>query len=476
MKIPLSAVQIASMLYIEVPIIIFFFGWIRPEVSFPLLVLIAIQLIFYILNTIKNITYTIITIPNLIAILIVCGLWVLLSGAGHRGIHAGDFAKHNAILNDLIRLPWPVTYNVNGSEQVMMLVYYVAYYLPAALLGKFFGWVGANVFLYFWTYIGISLIAFWFIHFFKQKAFFALILFILLSGLDGLGRILLLHKTGVNPDWEWWAGEWQYSSITTLLFYVPQHALGAWVVVSYLFSKKNEVMTMFASLLLWSPFVWFGTLPFVIYQTMKKNVKLTWIDTTTATFIALICGAYVFSSSFAEVGQGVGGQWLWQRLPLFKSLTLVRLVFFYLFEFGICFGIIMSVRHFFRQNTSLLWIAVLVLTCIPWYRVGLLNDFAMRTSIPALYVVALYFISAFVFSTKIVRNRFIVYTVIGMFYPLLLMYNGAQHIRNIPPQYTLSELDTPEVRIQYLGKLNTSFYKIFAKNQQDVRGVIKLEK
>ncbi len=475
MHLSLRAIQIASMLYIEVPISIFLLGWVNPLISIPTTLLLLIQFLFFVRDTRTLHKKVFLTSRQLFLIVLVAVIWVMLSAAGHRGITAGDYFKHNALLNDLIQNPWPVQYIVAESLQKVMLVYYSAYYLPAAVVGKLLGWGWANIVIGMWTFTGVMIVASWFIFYFPKKSFHSFLLFIFMSGLDGFGRMILFHKTGMNPDWEWWAGEWQYSGVTTLLFHVPQHALGAWIFISFLISSKREILTLYSSLILWSPFVWIGSLPFVLYQWFQKRIRITLFDSLVGIFIALICGSYLASSMYAGGNSETSGQWLWQRLPLLQSLSLVRLFFFYFFEFVLCFVIISKVKQFFQKNVGFLTVALTLLLFIPWYRLGLLNDFAMRSSIPALFVLTLYAVYAFLKSKKYTRYIVYAFIIIMSIYPLILMHNGAVHLTDSSPQLTLSNLDTPQVRMQYLGKSQSVFTSVFSKDQQKTAGIIYLK-
>lgn len=474
MCVSLRALQIASMLYIELPIAIFLVGWVRPIIGIPLTLLLIIQFLFFLRESRNEKTSIYIHWQQVIALAVIALTWVVLSGAGHRGEYAGDYLKHNALLNDLIRLPWPVHYLVEGTARQVMLVYYTAYYLPSAVWGKMFGWASANIFLMLWTYGGILLVVGWLTHFFSKKPVQSFLLFIGMSGLDLLGRVILYHRTGINPDWEWWAGEWQYSGVTTLLFHVPQHALGAWIAMSFLLSKKREFVTFYSSLFLWSPFVWIGTLPFVLYQVLYKKIRISFFDCMVGFFVGLVCGMYIASSLFSTAGSSATGHWLWQRVPIFNSLTLLRLMFFYLFEFGICFAIIMKVKYLFLKNKALLYIATILLLCIPWFRLGLLNDFAMRVSIPALFILALFAIHAFLSSKNKMRLIVYVHIFIAALYPLLLIANGTVHTFDVSKQVNLSELDTPQVRVQYTGSTHSIFSSVFAKQIPEKIGTINL--
>ncbi len=63
----------------------------------------------------------------------------------------GDYFKHNAFINDLIKYPWPLAYEQTGPDDIpRILNTYVGYYLPSALIGKLFGLTSG----YFFSFYG----------------------------------------------------------------------------------------------------------------------------------------------------------------------------------------------------------------------------------------------------------------------------------------------------------------------------------
>lgn len=66
-------------------------------------------------------------------------------------------------------------YRLGG--QAAPLVYYIAYYLPAALLGKLGGWLWAHQVLFVWSWIGLILAMLWFIILNRRAAFTVVLLF-----------------------------------------------------------------------------------------------------------------------------------------------------------------------------------------------------------------------------------------------------------------------------------------------------------
>lgn len=68
---------------------------------------------------------------------------------------------------------------------------------------------------------------------------------------------------------EWWASIGQFSSHTTLLFWVPQHTIAPWIVTAVLLlvverNLGRQVLWFLAALsFLWSPMASLGLVPFL---------------------------------------------------------------------------------------------------------------------------------------------------------------------------------------------------------------------
>ena len=213
----------------------------------------------------------------------------LLSGAGGWGAGDSDWLKHDTILRDLLERPWPVTYE--SGHGPVLLVYYVTYYLPAALLGKLAGgsWTVASQTLALTTFLGIVLAGGWMVALARRggraagrglsatgTTLVAAAVFFGFSGLDVLGKVavnLFFHLPVFYGDWsdiEWWAQFAQYSSNAATVFWAPQHAFGGWLTAALALDDWNrgrgpEGRGVFyvALALAWSPFAALGLLPLV---------------------------------------------------------------------------------------------------------------------------------------------------------------------------------------------------------------------
>jgi hypothetical protein len=118
--------------------------------------------------------------------------------------------------------------------------------------------------------------------------------------------------------------------------------------------------------------------------------------------------------------------------------------------------------------------AATTLLVIPIYRVGIYHDFAMRVSIPALYVVWLFVARGLVSrrATRLRRGIAIAVLVVGAATPAqeiarsLLRYESP---RTPPAPLHVPDLDRPIAR-QYMGTLDSTFSRWFAAEPRPDRG------
>ncbi|MEO5971490.1 MAG: hypothetical protein ABIQ95_16320 [Bdellovibrionia bacterium] len=283
-------VSFVTILYLSLPFVIFFLGWLKLIYGIPLTGL----LLFSIYKTYQPTMHLDLDdsqrpliFPNkatLYSLLAIALVWTALSGTGGIGSQTFDWQKHNAILNDLIYSSWPTFYKgtANPLGPSSVLIYYLSFYLPAAVAGKLFGWLAANAVSFLWCYMGIALSLVWFYRLVGKRSLWVLILFIFAGGLDVIGTFIMKGKwmTGAESI-EWWAGTYlfQYSSNSNLITWVPQHAIGGWLATSLI---VNELLTtrtcarlgLFSlGSLFWSPFVTLGLIPIVGVGIIKNRWK-----------------------------------------------------------------------------------------------------------------------------------------------------------------------------------------------------------
>jgi len=288
---------LASLSYLSFPFLIFFAGWLKWYFALGCVGLVVLSLLWCI-REIDQVVGTgqeqpegfIFGLRHIVLVLLVTCLLLGVSGVGGYGYQDTDWLKHNAILKDLIVQPLPVVYELAGKD--VPLVYYIAYYLPAALVGKLGGWFIANQVLFAWSLIGFFLAMLWFLLLNRRASSTVVLLFVVFSGLDVIGELLarsvvsaIRPEVGALLNWEHieqWSIGWQYSSNATLLFWVPHQAMAGWIasailMYAILYSQQRKYSLFYCGLaVLWSPFVTVGLLPYLLAEFLLEDG--TWLE------------------------------------------------------------------------------------------------------------------------------------------------------------------------------------------------------
>lgn len=387
MKIELRTLRRITFFYLSFPLFLFFFGWLK----LPIALLFSAGLALLVLKSNARAAAETESLQfgpkELVGLLLIALCWISTSGIGGFGLQNGDYMKHNAILKLLIDNPWPTIVRDVGSND--RLVYYFGYYLPPAAIGKLLGWSAANAASLIWAMGGLSIAFLWLGWIAKSYSPLVFIFFAFCGGLDIAGYFIYNgHLPKMTDHIEWWAGLFQFSSNTTLLYWVPQHALAGWIGTPLIITQPNgkhpPISATFGLIItaFWSPFVALGLSPFLAekwfhYFKNKPNAKrdlkshgtemvsLALVALTIATFLQSIDRSRIPHQFFPANAVLVEFMTVWM---LFVALEVV------------CFMIFLS------RWPRTTWIALGSLLVIPTYSLGLYNDFGMRASIPALYV------------------------------------------------------------------------------------------
>ncbi len=282
----LPALRVGSVLFLATPWLIFSVVWPRPLVAAGLLGVLLVTLYGYISKGAgfdrattsaddAGVRSTI-TLPVAGFIVLVVIGWVSLSGAGGIGYqNLPDWNNKNVLMNDLLAKPWPVFY---GADTV--LNYYFALYLPPSLIGKLAGWDAAQWAMYAYVLIGLMLTMLWLYSYSARLGVVAILVFVIFGGLDIVGAWLMQRP---SRDWattiEWWSDRLQFSSNATLLYWVPQHALSAWLATALILDEATRQRRLLytglfvALTFLWSPFSAIGLLPVCLVALLLAEQK-----------------------------------------------------------------------------------------------------------------------------------------------------------------------------------------------------------
>lgn len=510
----------ASLIFLALPAIIFFCGWLKA----PFALICSSAAILPILLQIRAArrspagrTHGATPIPfSPLTILLAVALGVFLvaiSGIGGYGMQDIDWEKHNALLKDLSERPWPVAYQIDN--RAVPIVYYIAYYLPAALLGKLAGWQMANYALLLWSFTGFILAILWFAVLVRRFTPPVLLLFIFFSGLDLIGRTVVVPIVDhLLPNWltpnhlswehiEHWSVGWQYSSHTTQLFWVPHQALAGWIGIGLLLYAllhqtptvdRRYVIFYLSLITLWSPFVLIGLAPYVLWDFLRGDQGETMIDKLKSylslsnlcgLLLLLILGLYFSAKLYAiapsvqaELGLSIGFIPKLSKSLTTKAIGAILLPIFYLLEFGLLAALVATnVKNWDKAQRGLFLTTLLCLCLFPFVRIGVGKDFVMRTSIPALFVLAVFASRALHDDSFGLPKKLILIAII-LIGSATAFIEIKRHLLQIIDAGTLFQLpdvvrvpgildlyppgDKANVLVQYIGSADASFFRFLA--------------
>jgi len=396
------------LIYITLPVIIFLLGWIRLQYSIvaSIMLLFAVYTIFkQKKNPEKNLalSFKMLAVLGLIAL-----VWCFFAGQGGYYYQSADYDCRNAIFRDLINFKWPVIYKYNNTA----LVYYIGYWMPAALVGKFaflvsnstsVAWAVGNFALLIWSTCGVLLVFLLLITTVKantrKKMIATSLLFIFFSGCDALGY--LLFKNGFAWHIEWWASFYQFSSITTCLFWVFNQTVISWIIILCLINEKSVKNFAYIGVMALpsGPFPFLGIFIYCICIAMKHGLKamkqkeikgfIKDIFTIQNIFSCLVIVPiyllyYSSNSAMNSSGNNSNGGFgfYWDQINCNLTTELLRYSMFLILEVGV-YAVVIYKKN---KKNILFYITVISLMIIPLFRMCDSADFAMRVSIPAITV------------------------------------------------------------------------------------------
>ena len=391
-KCPVDAhlLWLLTLSYLALPVAIFVLGWLH--LPYALIALICLAAGFF--PWAKCTEKTPVTVPvwSLLVLAIGCVALCLMAGVGGYGYQDGDYFKHNAIISDLFRRDWPVAYSIEhgGSKYPAALVYYIAYYLPPALVGKIAGWEALRYALVVWTACGLFLTSLWCLRF-SRGALWAPLAFLAFGGFDVLGMLLGLKVWPWMPKlWiehrqmEWWTGFsfGNYPSHSSHLFWAPQHALAGWLIgaaVLHRIRSGTLAGCLFIAALtpLWSPLVGLGLLPIGLAGLLATRGKGTFSYSNLAAIPLLLVSGFFFAARglpavpFPQVPNG------WNDpAPLKLAATFVLEVLPWAL-------LLLVAAQAPKADRKIILPSILFLAILPFWRIGTFNDLMMRASLPA---------------------------------------------------------------------------------------------
>ena len=402
LKIPVKDVYIIAIGYLILPIIIFFFGWLKLIVA-VIASLLLIYCAYKFINMVEDINgYIMVNKKAFICMIVVISIWVLTSGIGGFWVQRWDHHARNAVLRDLIDYSWPVIYPETGNA----LVYYFVYYMIPALAGKLFGWHVANCILALWSIIGIVLAMLFVckylnIHSLREISL-AVVVLLVWGGLCVIAMQLMdvlgWGTYGLGGGYGWTNGisdslganyGYQYTPNTGLIKWVYNQTIVPWLSTAIFLCNKSKISAYaFLGLIIlpYAPFPFIGMFVLMVALAFVKGretsfVKVIKESISMCNILSIVVIVPIFYLFF-QCNVAAGSFGLYTPVNLFTLKRLMVLLLFYFIQFGV-YSILIYKQY---KSEPLFWIINISLMVLPLFKVGTSGDFGWRSSTPGLFI------------------------------------------------------------------------------------------
>lgn len=390
-QISSRSLWISTLIYLGLPVVIFLLGWLKLPLA--LFVLASLAASAYFSNKCSDNEPPIaLSYWATLVVAFACLGLCILAGVGGFAYQDGDYFKHNAIFADLFRRDWPVSYTVtrNNIQHPAALVYYIAYYLPPALVGKIAGWEALRFATILWTACGLLITSLWCLRY-SRGALWGPLAFLAFGGFDLFGTLLGIKVFHWMPElWlksnqmEWWTGFpfGNYPGHSGHFFWAPQHALPGWLVTAAVVyrirSKTLDGCLLLAALTpLWSPLITVGLLPVGLAGLIAYKGKgaLT-ISNLSALPLFFVIGLFFVARGLPLLPiPSIPTGWNdWTPLKLASTFVIEVLPW----------TLLLIIPYKSEKSTRIIvFFCAVFLAFLPLWRVGAFNDLMMRSSLPA---------------------------------------------------------------------------------------------
>ncbi|MEP6885088.1 MAG: hypothetical protein ABJC66_10110 [Gammaproteobacteria bacterium] len=393
----LDVLDRVAIAYIVLPLLIFLVGWLAVWAALPLVGCVVYSLRSLFVAPPAMARFPVTPLQITVAVFVGCA-WTVFGGTEHLFFANSDWHMRDAILHDLVVSPWPVGYGELDGKEILLRAP-IGYYMPAALIGKWVGLAGAHWAMSAWTAIGAIAFLLQVLSLTPSRPSTAVcvaLVLVFFSGFDIVGGIISVPRFVATWDiarnLEWWAGSYVYPSMTSQLFWAPNHSLAGWLTIGLLCRNSDRTQVdailpiVVIAVVLWSPLAALGVAPFVVWKAVAGVVRdRSWsVADPRAWAPALLVGIVICAYLTLDIG----------RIP--KSLgvavdgyanlwsDLLRQAQFFLLEAGLIGFAVLAI-----MRSSQVVLALGILALLPLVNFGSANDFVMRVSIPSLAVLAI---------------------------------------------------------------------------------------
>lgn len=404
MKITISIKRLSEIgvLFLVIPICVFFLSFCKLHLGiiFSLLILVAT---YCAIKQFQDRTFEIELKSLVLGVFILAG-FLLLTGQGGFMPQSWDNHTKNAIMRDMINCRWPIIYEQTDNA----LVYYFTYWFLPCLAGKILGWEMANLLLFTWSLLGVTLICLLILSFTPKHNHFALIviIFIIFGGLNLLGAYLanglhlVNHGVSIGTNEGWLDGQtngfdssYLYRGIYDAIMQSYNQSIPTWLVVAILMNNKSiNTMAFIASLVFaFAPIPFVGLamifVPYVLIYGIRCIVKRQ-AKSFLSECISLpnILGSLSIAIPYSllYMCNESSGAGLYIPMSAWTKERVAMLLLFYLLEFGV-YALLIDRNEYIE--TPILGLTIIALLIIPLFRVGGGRDFCMNASMAGVFII-----------------------------------------------------------------------------------------
>lgn len=400
MRISYRSFFAAASIYLILPLIIFFFAFMKIYWAIPLAVIFAgAAVLAY--RSIDKKQYINVSLTYVLIAAVLCCAWAYIAGIGEFAWTTPDHTARYAIFNDLVNYDWPVFYDLSqqsnpavreilGTGETVAFAYYFFFWLVPALVGKACGLFIGRIALIIWSGIGLMLtvLALNFIQ--KKPKATALVLFFLFGGFDFI--IFLYYTLALHIDtvFDGWNIEFNvhgnfYQTMNTFNQSIP-----CWLITALLLSFPNNKHTgTIASLTFaYSPWVTFGILPIAICQLIKDKKQRTLKNILTPGNLVIPVAVLAVFGTFFTANSGATGMkgFIWKFFAPDYGLMVRSYILYVIIEFGIWCALVFKEQ----KHNPVYWTAIATLLIMPIWKITEANDFLMRGTLAPIFAVTVF--------------------------------------------------------------------------------------
>lgn len=388
----------AAIALVAMPVALFFAAWFRPLLGVPA----AAVTLWAAWELGRRIPKS--PLPPKAAWLPMVGVSLFLTwtaGLGGFFQQEWDHNFRNALLHDLIDFPWPVVYET--SKGAFALDYYLAWSLLPALVGKAMGWKAATLTVAGIGFTGVFLTILLLARAVPRWRWWIPFVFLLWSGLDVVGWMLRGEFPNVYVFMDAWSYPLWFLSHLTNFYCVSHLMIPAWIVTILLVGRRVDAkgsVALSAFLIPLAPFAAIGVAPFVLWSLFQEpgpfrdRIRATFspVNVVVPLVFVAMCAPYFLGNQ----GLGKSSGWFWAQGHATTDTTWIKYSAFWALEILIPAAAIWLTG----RRDRLLVLTVAVLCLIPLRSTGISNDWALKVSVPGLFVLTFLTIRALLASSK----------------------------------------------------------------------------